>query len=160
MKPVFVSVNVIPIKLYFMQRYLSIVFIWKKLKQLYKTGILLTAYTSLMSELKEFLFEPHVLPQFRIGSDLISYSENTKIQWSCLQYMMANLQFLHIVLHTYIWTKFIGIFLRTWLSFYSLIRDKMMHRVNLRMAYKLHESQISSFSALQFIEVIAGACRR
>jgi len=29
----------------------------------------------------------------------------------------------------------------------------MVHRVRVRMAYALHESQISSFSALQFIEV-------
>jgi len=67
--------------------------------------------------------------------------------------MMANLQFLQIGLHTYNWTKFIGIFLRTLLSSHSLGRDKMMHCVRVRMAYALHESQISSFSALKFIEV-------
>jgi hypothetical protein len=67
--------------------------------------------------------------------------------------MTANMQFLQIALDTYIWTKFIGIFLRTLLSSHSLGRDKMKHRVRVRMAYALHESQISSFSALQFIEV-------
>ena len=67
--------------------------------------------------------------------------------------MMANLQFLQIALHTYIWTKFISIFLRALISSHSLGRDKMIHRVRVRMAYALHESKISSFSALKFIEV-------
>lgn len=69
--------------------------------------------------------------------------------------MMANLQFLQIALHTrtYVSTKFISIFLRTFLSSHSLARDKPVHRVRVRMAYALHESQISSFSALKFNEV-------
>jgi len=74
--------------------------------------------------------------------------------------MMATLQFLQIALHTYIWTKIIDIFLRTYLSSHSLVRDTVMYRVSVRMAYALHESQISSFSALKIYRGIAGACRR
>jgi len=50
--------------------------LFEQLQHLNGTGIS-GLFTSLMSELKEFLFEPQVFPQFRIGSALISSSKYT-----------------------------------------------------------------------------------